>query len=130
MADAVEFTPNLASELERFLGDAPRDIATAMRSTTSLLARQVADKVPVLTGTLAASVKPVEADYGMDVGVGLGEGVPYAAWIEFGGSRGRDAVPQGRYLYPTLVTAQPMAQTAFENATQIAIDEFGWSSNR
>jgi hypothetical protein len=27
-----------------------------------------------------------------------GEGLVYAGWIEFGGSRGRPLVPEGRYL--------------------------------
>ena len=52
--------------------------------------------VPRLTGRLAASV--TSRVQGHTVSMAMGEGVPYAGWIKFGGSRGRPLVPEGRYL--------------------------------
>ena len=60
--------------------------------------------VPHLSGQLAGSVEASSDDEG--AGVGYGGGVAYAGWIEFGGSRGRPYVPEGRYLYPTALEAQ------------------------
>ena len=64
----------------------------------------VRSKVPRVKGWLAASVATIAAPMfggeGAAVGMGGGE-VPYAGWIEFGGSRGRPLVAGGRYLSPT-----------------------------
>jgi hypothetical protein len=53
--------------------------------------------------------------------VGLGDRVPYAGWIEFGGSRGRDFVPEGRYLWPTVLQQEDeFAAFAADVATDTA----------
>jgi hypothetical protein len=90
------------------------------------VAAQVAAKVPHLTGTLAASVEVLDSPDGADVS--LGSGVPYAGWIEFGGSRGRPLVPEGRYLGPT---AEEHAEEFYNAVEQTADDtarRFPWST--
>jgi hypothetical protein len=93
------------------------------------LAARVAAKVPVLTGTLAGSVEVTDAAAELPgIGVTIGEGVPYAGWIEFGGSRGRPLIPEGRYLYPTALDSEPeFAQVASTIAEETA-ERFPWST--
>jgi hypothetical protein len=132
MADTVSVEvegPTLASELERWARQVPEDLTQNTRSLASLLVEDVRRKVPVLTGTLAASVTETEEyEEGGGFGVGMGEDVIYAGWIEFGGSRGRPEVPEGRYVYPTLVQTESMVQSGFSEALTVSIDRFGWST--
>lgn len=132
MADAVSVEvegPSLASELERWSRQVPEDLTQNTRSLASLLAEDVRRRVPVLTGTLAGSTTTVdEYGEGGGFGVGLGEDVPYAGWIEFGGSRGRPEVPEGRYVYPTLHAAESIVQSGFSQALTLSIDRFAWAS--
>jgi hypothetical protein len=80
--------------------------------------------VPVVSGTLVGSLAVVEVDDG--VGVSIGEGVPYAGWIEFGGSRGRDAVPEGRYLYPTALDAETEFGNRLRTDSQATVRSHPW----
>jgi hypothetical protein len=68
---------------------AARDVAAALASSTRA-------RVPKQSGRLAAAVSVVALPDG--AGVAFGQGVPYAGWIEYGGTRGRPYVAQGRYL--------------------------------
>lgn len=87
---------------------------------------QVQGEVPVLTGTLAASVTVVDDPEG--VGVTYDDDPGKVGWIEFGGSRGRDLVPEGRYLYPTAIEAEPdYLQLAADVADDTA-RRFPWST--
>jgi phage gpG-like protein len=90
------------------------------------VASQTAGKVPKVTGTLAASVR-VETDVN-GAGVSIGGGVPYAGWIEFGGSRGRPLVPQGRYLYPTALSAEPQFEALANQIADETVREYPWST--
>jgi hypothetical protein len=56
----------------------------------------------------------------------MGQGVPYAGWIEFGGSRGRPMVKRGRYVYPTALGTQPQAVAAAAYAADESIGGFPW----
>ncbi len=127
MADPVTVNaePNLSSEIGRWVAELPRDLAALAPSEAGELVQAVRSRVPVLTGTLAASVTEVTEDG--DFAIGMGEDVVYAGWIEFGGSRGREHVPEGRYVYPTLVQQSGRVQTIFEQASQMSINRFGWS---
>jgi hypothetical protein len=87
---------------------------------------QVQGEVPVLTGTLAASVEVIEDADG--IGVSIGDDVPYAGWIEFGGSRGRDLVPEGRYLYPTALAAEADYQSLAAEVADDTARRFPWST--
>lgn len=67
--------------------------------------RATRHKVPVRTGRMARGVQvtreenPSQHEYAVSVTY---EGVPYADWVEIGGSRGRPHVEWGRYLIPAL----------------------------
>lgn len=106
----------------------PAVVAGAAPFAESLAAR-VAGKVPVLTGTLAGSVEVTDVTGDLPgIGVTIGEGVPYAGWIEFGGSRGRPLIPEGRYLYPTALEAEAdFGQVASTTAEETA-ERFPWST--
>jgi phage gpG-like protein len=77
-------------------------------------------RVPRVSGRLASSVHTgVSRDAAW---VGFGAGLPYAGWIEFGGTRGRAYVPEGRFLYPA---AKDTEQTVTQAAERAAINEIG-----
>lgn len=83
-------------------------------------------RVPRQTGRLASSVHTgVSRDAAW---VGFGDGVPYAGWIEFGGTRGRPYVSQGRYLYPAAQAVEQQVQLAGERAAEQEIGGMHWPS--
>jgi hypothetical protein len=93
------------------------------------VAGRVTDRVPVLTGMLASSVDAVDLggdEYG--IGVTMGEGVPYAGWIEFGGSRGRPFIPEGRYLYPTAMAAEDDWRREASDIADATARSYPWST--
>lgn len=95
--------------------DVARDVAGSVSAT-----------VPRLSGALAGSVT---ADLvGDRATVGMGEGLPYAAWIEFGGSRGRPLVPEGRYLTPVALAGEPLVAEAGARVAQDEIGDMRWPS--
>jgi hypothetical protein len=107
-------------------------IPTAQRESTSLgasLRSQLASRVPHLTGRLAASaaVSPAADTDGVFT-LGMGEGLEYGGWIEFGGSRGRDLVQLGRYVYPTVHEAESNIADMVDRATTDSINQFHWSA--
>ena len=73
---------------------------------------------------LAASISTESS--GRSALLRMGRGVPYAGWIEFGGSRGRPMVKRGRYVYPTALDSQPMAVLAARYAADTGIRGFSW----
>jgi hypothetical protein len=119
-ADIARWAKQVGPELDK----RSRDLAESIRDTTQ-------GRVPVLTGNLADSVEVVDVSgdaEGSGWGVAIGDGVDYAGWIEFGGSRGRELVPEGRYLYPTAQEAEDeYARLAEEIATDTA-EGFPWST--
>jgi hypothetical protein len=83
--------------------------------------------VPHVTGRLADSIAG-HADpqiHGATLGIG-GPGVPYAGWIEFGGTRGRDYIPRGRYLYPIAFAAGSEVKREATISTTNEIKGFRW----
>lgn len=88
------------SEVERLLSrlatGADRVAEEAGRETANVVAGRVRARLPRRTGRLAASVSVTGADQGATLAVST----PYAAWIEYGGSRGRAFVSGGRYVGP------------------------------
>ena len=103
------------------------------------IAQEVADavsaRVPRLTGALAASVSAEREDERVFVGYGDEDEVPYAGWIEFGGTRfGRGAgiaerpyIDRGRYLYPAAFNAEPMLVAAGAEVADDEIGRFSWA---
>lgn len=104
-------------------------VAPAVNKAADPLARRVADlvasRVPHLTGQLAGSVDTTSDDEG--VGVSLGDGVEYAGWIEFGGTRGRPYVPEGRYLFPSALDAQDEYEQIASDAAGDSAGRFHWT---
>jgi phage gpG-like protein len=98
---------------------------TAFRSTADQVATLIGRKQPRLTGRLAASATASGTDKGADVGIG-GPGVPYAGWIEFGGTRGRPYVSQGRTVYPTAEASKHLFEQAGEQAAREQIGVMVW----
>lgn len=90
------------------------------------LAERVRGSVPVLTGMLASSVEVVPELTEHGSRISLGAGVPYAGWIEFGGSRGRPLMPEGRYLYPAAVGAEDEFARLAEQTAEDTVRRFPW----
>lgn len=124
MADGTEIKVKGYDELARGSRTLADHIQAAAPDRFGLVAEQVAaavsGSVPHVSGTLAGSVVVGQAEGGATVGIG--EGVPYAGWIEFGGTRGRPYVAQGRYLFPT---AQQAEAELVQAAEALADDEIG-----
>jgi len=104
--------------------EAPKAFLEVARAGAS----SVQAAVPRLSGRLAGSVTTTQE--GDHASVGIGEGVPYAGWIEFGGSRGRPYMAEGRYLFPITLAAEPAVVTAGEQAAEKEIKEARWPNPR
>jgi hypothetical protein len=90
---------------------------------------QLAGAVPYLTGALSESARfePADQDgelYALALG---GDDVPYAGWIEFGGSRGREFVAEGRYMEPTAIATADETLRAISSASQDVINAYPWT---
>lgn len=119
--------PQAAADLRRWADHLPAEVAKAAGPFAERVADQVRARVPVLTGTLAGSVESGDSEDG-GVEVSLGDGVDYAGWIEFGGSRGRPYVPDGRYLYPTALEEQDQFAETAAKAAEESVTRFSWST--
>ena len=97
------------------------------RSFGGRVASRVSGAVPKLTGALAASVNVVEVPED-GIAITEGAGLAYAGWIEFGGSRNRPAVPEGRYLYPAAKAADDEWYQLGEDVAEQTIGRFPWST--
>jgi len=95
----------------------------AFRDVASDVSRQVAGNVPKLTGKLAGSVEA--ASEGGAALVRMGDGVPYAGFVEYGG-RGHPHSPQGNFLYPAAMDATPQLVRAGEEAAEREIGAMRW----
>lgn len=111
-AELAAGTKQLAGRIERA---APADL----ERVADQVAGKVSGTVPRLTGALAGSLHAERAAAGASVS--MGDGVPYAQFVEFGG-RGHPHNPSGNYLYPAAQDAGPQLQQAGERT---AIDEIG-----
>ena len=104
------------------------NIGTASRGTFRATAAQVATIIarrqPVLSGRLAASATSTGTDKG--AAVELGGSLPYAGWIEFGGTRGRAYVPDGRTVYPTAEESKTLFEQAGDKAARDQIRTMLW----
>jgi len=109
----------LASNMERAAGARLEQVAGAVGAG-------VRGRVPVRSGRLRGSVEVGRSVEGEGAEVGIGGGVPYAGWIEFGGTRGRPYVASGRYLYPTALAAEPALVVAGNTAAEGEIRTMLW----
>lgn len=117
-----------AADLTRWADQLAGEVNKATAPLGLQVARTVASRVPVLTGQLAGSVETSTDEEGVEVS--MGDGVGYAGWIEFGGTRGRPYFPQGRYLYPSLLEVQDeYAQQAADTAAD-TVGRFPWTQTQ
>ena len=86
---------------------------------------KAAAKVPHRSGLMASSIWARKTRRGAKVGISKRQ-VPYAGWIEFGGTRGRAYVAQGRYLMPTAKAAHDLLVKAGARAARIEIRRTHW----
>ena len=103
----------------------PGDFAKGTRPFADSMAGLIRNQVPVVTGALQSSVEPWPEPTNNGVGMG-GADTPYASWIEFGGSRSRDLVPQGRYVYPTVASHLSQLGNTASEATVLSIVRYPW----
>lgn len=137
MADAVTVTPVGVSALVSDLGKiaapggaidkAAQDAATRMLTPKAATTRSA---IPSISGAMAASVTVKPQPFGAYISEG--DGVVYAGWVDFGGSRPQSGPrpyrPQGRYLFPSVGDLDGPATSALSDAVQIAIDRYGWTN--
>jgi Bacteriophage HK97-gp10, putative tail-component len=88
-------------------------------------ANRVRSRVPRRSGRLASSVGAGLRDGAAFVQ--MGEGVPYASYVEYGG-RGHPHSPQGNYLYPSAMQAEPELIRAALAAAESEIGGMRWPS--
>jgi hypothetical protein len=114
-----------AADMRRLTGrieDADvRELAAVGRG----LIPRVQSVMPKVTGRLAASVavNPQTQFEAADVTAST----VYAGWIEFGGTRGRPYVAQGRFLMPVVRASGSTVGIELQNTTNRTIGGFSWS---
>ena len=97
----------------------------AFEDVAARVASQVSRRVPRLTGRVARSVN-AEGERGGAL-VQMGEGIRYAQFVEYGG-RGHPHSPQGTYLYPTAIEAEPLLAAAAEQVADREIARTHWKT--
>lgn len=126
-ADGIEVhgVAELERGARRLFANVEEAAPGAFRSVADQVATVVRARVPRRSGRLAGSVM---ADHDREgAAVGFDGRVPYAGWIEFGGTRGRPYVPTGRYLYPTASDIAPdPLRRAGERAVEGEIRRMTW----
>lgn len=108
------------NEFRRGLKGIDSGLPKAMRLTLNEVAQEfigwVRPKIPKLTGAAAASLKPQSTQSQARIAAG-GPKAPHYPWLDFGGRVGkkksvvRPYIPDGRYIFPTLVERQPDVET-------------------
>jgi hypothetical protein len=109
----------LTNDVNPMLGDSARDVAEAT-------VKEARPEVPVLTGKAADSLQV--SGVGATATAEGGEGLPYYAWLEYGGTAGhiqREIIEEGRYLYPAYVSIQGDIIDIMEEHLDKAIDRAG-----
>ena len=112
------------ADMNRWAEQLAPAVDKAAAEVTARAAAAVRGELPKRSGRLAGSV-----DVGVDndgAYVGLGVGIDYAGWIEYGGTRGRPYVADGRYLWPTAQTFTDEYVAAAEGAAADSVDRFPW----
>jgi hypothetical protein len=114
------------ADIAQWASQLPADISDDLRGFGNELVSILSSKQPHISGTLAGSAELVPSEVDTFFGLALGREVVYAGWVEFGGARGRDYVPQGRTVYPTAIVAEGQYDRLVEKATQDSINRFPW----
>jgi hypothetical protein len=114
-------------------GDINRAFQTAGRQAAEPIATAARAAFPHASGTLAGDVRVTASRSGAAVRVGR-KNIPYAGWIEFGGTRkrphasARPFVKTGRYLFPAAAPLAGRAAQTYADALTRALEGFGWTN--
>lgn len=115
-------------QVARAIGKVPdaceRAAQAAAEDAAATLAATTRARVPKRSGRLASSVAATPAPTGAQVL--FGAGVPYAGWIEYGGTRGRPYVPQGRYFGAGREDAATVYMERAQDNTDREISRLPW----
>jgi hypothetical protein len=126
----------LRRDINRLTEDQRSPLYTAIRAAGKHAVEPVAERVraglPHVTGTLAGDVRTSGTRTGGAVRMGRAT-VPYAGWIEFGGSRPdgstRAWVPDGRYLFPAARGLANVAADRYSEAlNQVFASDASWTN--
>lgn len=109
----------LANEFKGPAYDAIKAAGRAVATPIAARARAALPSGPRTDGTLQGDVRVSATKTGAGVRMGR-KSVPYAGWVEFGGSRPdgsvRAFVKDGRYLFPAAYGLAPQAAKAYSDA--------------
>jgi hypothetical protein len=128
MADEVqvigeaEATAAVAAWVDRL----PADIEKSLSTFENQLRDRLSNAQPYISGTLAGSAEIEPPAVDALFGLVLGREVVYAGWVEFGGSRGRPYVAEGRTVYPTAQEGEQEFYAQVEKATGASIESYPW----
>jgi len=133
----VEGFDELIDGSERLSDKIGRSSAEQFRREAQRRAGVIRALMPVDSGLMASSVTVEMTPKGAMVGLSK-DLVPYAGWIEFGGIRegGRNSwaerpyVPEGRYIFPTALAAEPQLVEAGTQVAEHEIGAFPWKTPR
>ena len=126
----------LRRDINRMADDQKSALYTAIKAAGKTAAEPVAARargdLPHDSGTLTGTVRTSGTKTGAAVRVGRST-VPYAGWVEFGGTRpdgsSREYVAAGRYLFPAAAglatTAAELYSAAIDRALQ---DAANWTN--
>jgi hypothetical protein len=118
------------------LPDSPVMLAAlkeAGRRAAEPVAEAARSALPHVSDALADDVRVTSSRTGAAVRMGRKK-VPYAGWVEFGGTRQRPHrsqrpfVATGRYLYPAARSLAATSAATYAAGLQRAFDSFGWSN--
>ncbi|MBO0880549.1 MAG: hypothetical protein J2P17_09430 [Mycobacterium sp.] len=113
----------------------PQAMINAGLAVSEPLAGRVRTALPFESGDLQRTVRTARIRTGAALRVGT-KRVPYAPWIEFGGTRrrphisSRPFIRDGRYIFPAARQAGPEAVIRYATEIQKVIDRFAWSPPR
>jgi hypothetical protein len=113
----------VAAELDRWATTLRPMIYDNVGPLADILVQRARQVVPVVSGDLRASLAPQHTEGGLNVVAD----VDYAGWVEFGGTRGRPYVAEGRYVYPAVVARQDELGTWLDQTVQQSIDRYPWT---
>jgi len=118
--------PQFASDMERLQNELHDALGQALVEVAGGLVPHVQSVMPKVSGTLAGSVT-VDPRQKKNLIVAVMARTPYAGWIEFGGTRGRPMMREGRYLFPVVMGSEPVVDTRLSEEVSKVIGGFPWS---
>jgi hypothetical protein len=114
------------NDLRRWAEQLRPEIDKAVAPLGDRIANIVRSRVPRKSGALAGSVDAHAVDDGIELS--MGDGLNYAGWIEFGGSRGREYYPKGRYLYQSMLEQEDEFNQLAATTAADSVGRFAWST--